>query len=100
MRLWHFLFAILGVALVLAIAREPMGRVALVVFFTGICLIFLGTSSLMMLFRTFGEIGMARTGRHYLEAIFATAGVLFFGTVSILTVIWFGAVVLQRVVMG
>lgn len=90
MKLWHLLLAIVGTAIVLAIARDPIGRVALIVFTTALGLMILGVSSLLMLFRTVGAIGMARSLWHYVEATFATAGVLFFGTAAMLAVLWCG----------
>ena len=90
MKLWHLLFAVFGASLAFAVARDPVGRVGLVVFFTMIGLIVLGTSSVVMLFRTIGLIGMAQTVGDHLEALAATVGVLFFGTAGMLAVLWCG----------
>jgi hypothetical protein len=98
MRLWHFLFVVAFVAMVLAIARDPIGRVALVVFFTAIGVMILATSSIMLMFRAVSALGSADSLGSYAEAIVATAGVVFFGTSSMLFVLWCGMGMIQKVV--
>ncbi len=97
MRLWHILFGVFLSATVLAIAREEVGRVAIVVFATTISEVFLGTASLLMLFRTFGAIGMARNAMMYVEAIAATIAVLFVGTAAMAGVLYIGIFLLTLV---
>ncbi|MDB5351552.1 MAG: hypothetical protein JWN86_2799 [Planctomycetota bacterium] len=98
MRLWHLIFAVFLTALCLAFCRDEVGRVALTIFVTGLCLIFLATSSLMLLFRTFGALGMARSWLGQIEALAATIGVLCFGSASMWAVLWCGLAVVQKVV--
>lgn len=90
MRLWHLVFGVFLASLILAIARDATGRIALIVFFTAIGVMVLGTSSVMMLFRTVAAIGMARSVGSYAEALAATAGVLFLGAGSMLIVLYCG----------
>jgi hypothetical protein len=98
MRLWHILFAVFVLAMGMGIAREEVGRVAVIVFLTTLGEVFLGTSSLLMLFRTFGAMGMARSPLDYAEAIAATAGVLVVGAGSMVGVMWCGAAMVTLVV--
>lgn len=90
MRTWHLTFAVFLAALAFAFAREEVGRVALVVFLTASAMVALGTTSVMLLFRTFGSLGTARRAGDYVEAVAATLGVLAFGASSMLAVLWCG----------
>lgn len=98
MRLWHLLTLVLMVALVLAIARSDVGRVALIVFFTGIGEIILGVTALMQLFKTIGAFGEARGLTAHVEAIVATALVLLIATIGMNAVLWAGLWLLQELV--
>ncbi len=98
MKLWHLVFAVFLASLALAISREEVGRVTLVVFCTAMGVIVLGVSSLLLLFRTVGSLGSARGVLGHLEAIAATTGVLFFGGAGMLAVLWFGASVVRMVI--
>jgi hypothetical protein len=98
MRLWHILTTVFFVALVLAIARSDVGKVGLIVFFTGLGEVVLGATALMHLFKTIGALGMARGLSAHVEAIVATALVLMVATVSMNAVLWAGVVLLQAVV--
>jgi hypothetical protein len=98
MRLWHLLFAVFVVALVLAIGQDDVGRVALVVFVTGLGEVVLGTTALMCLFQTVGGIGEAKTLGAHLEAIAATILVLVLGTLAMNAVLWAGVWLVQQVV--
>lgn len=98
MRLWHLIFLVMMAAIVLTVAREPFGRVALVVFVTGLIEFILGTAFIMTLFRTFGAIGEARHILAYLEAIVATALVLIVAAYAMMAVLWVGVWLVQRVV--
>jgi hypothetical protein len=98
MRLWHLIFLVMMSAIVLTVARESVGRVALVVFVTGLIEFILGTTFIMTLFRTFGAIGEAQRLTAYLEAILATALVLVVASYVMNLVLWAGVWLVQRVV--
>lgn len=98
MRLWHLLTIVLFVALVLAIARSDVGKVALIVFFTGLGEIILGVTALLHLFKTIGALGAARGLTAHLEAIVATALVLLVATLSMNAVLWAGVWLLREIV--
>jgi hypothetical protein len=98
MRLWHILFAVFVLAMGMGIARDEVGRVAVIVFLTALGEVVLGTSFLMMLFRTFGALGMARSPMAYAEAIAATAGVLVVAAGAMVGVLWCGAAMVVLVV--
>src|SRR5690349_1207061 len=76
MRLWHLVFGVLVVSLALALSRDPVGRVAVIVFLIGLGEAVLGTTALMALFQTIGAIGAARTCFEHAEAFLATTVVL------------------------
>jgi hypothetical protein len=63
-------------ALALAVAREPVGRVALVVFVTLGGELVCGTTAVMLLFRTFAALADSRDLLDYAQALMATAVVL------------------------
>jgi hypothetical protein len=97
MKLWHLIFVVFLAALSMAVARDPVGRVALVVFVTSLSMIALGTASLLLLFRAISAIGSAESTYSYIEACAATAGVLVFGSSSMLFVLWCGVGLVTRV---
>src|SRR5262245_2063150 len=99
MRLWQFLAAVLGVAMLLTIARDDVGRVALTVFFTGLAEVALGTTALMLLFRTVGGIGEAKGVAAHVEAMAATALVLLLASLAMNGVLWVGIWLVQQVVL-
>ncbi len=76
MRILHILFAVFMLALALTVAREPVGRVALVVFITLGAELACGTTAVMLLFQTIAAIGDARDVVEYAQAFLATAIVL------------------------
>lgn len=76
MRLWHLLAFVLGVSLVLTLARDPLTRVFLIVFVTGLGEVFLGLVAVMSLFQTVGALGQARGPAEHAEALAATSVVL------------------------
>lgn len=80
MRLWHWLLGAALLAVVLTIARDPAGRVAMVVFFTMVGEVIVGTTAIMMLFQTVGAIGEAKGLVEHAAAVFATTVVLAIGT--------------------
>jgi hypothetical protein len=95
MRLWHILFAVMLVALIMAISRDAAGRVAVIVFFGGLVEVVLGTTALMHLFQTIGQFGAARGLYAHLEALMATIVVLILATASMNAVMWIGIILLQ-----
>lgn len=76
MRLWHLVFAVLVVAVVLALARDDVGMVAMIVFVTGLGECVLGTTALMALFQTIGAIGESKGWTDGMTALTATTVVL------------------------
>src|SRR5215218_6327929 len=51
MRLWHVTFGVILLALVLTLIREDVGRVAVIVFFTGLGEVAFGTAGVLALFQ-------------------------------------------------
>jgi hypothetical protein len=96
MRLWHLVAAVLFVALLLSISRDEVGRVALIVFFTGLAEVFLGTTALMLLFRTVGGIGEAHDATTYIEAVSATLLVILIASLLMNGVLWVGVTLVQN----
>ena len=54
MRLWHLFVVILALGLVLAIVRDQVGRIALIVFVTALGEAIIGTTAILALFQTIG----------------------------------------------
>jgi hypothetical protein len=98
MRLWHLLLGVFLVSILLAISREPVGRVAIVVFLTGLGELVVGLTAVMMLFQTIGAIGNAEDLLSYVTAIGATLVVLVAASVTMNALFWIGAELVQRVV--
>ena len=76
MRILHILYGVFMLALAFAVAREPVGRVAVIVFLTLAGELICGTTALMLLFQTVGSIGDARGALEYVQGLMATAIVL------------------------
>ena len=76
MRLWHLALLTLVTAVILSLASDPVGRVSVIVFLTGLGDVALGTTALLALFQTLGAIGEARGFVAHVEAIAATTVVL------------------------
>ena len=76
MRLWHLTVVILMLGVVFSLVRDPVGRVGLIVFVTGLGETALGVTAIMALFQTVGAIGMARGLLEHAEAMAATTVVL------------------------
>jgi hypothetical protein len=76
MRIWHFIFGIVVLALILVICRDTAGQVAVVVFFTAIGELVFGTAALLALFQTLGALGHAKGLVAVAEASIATVIVL------------------------
>jgi hypothetical protein len=98
MRLSHLILVVFLCATLFGVAREPYGRVAIVVFCTGGTVIWLALLAIVTLFRTLGALGEARSIYAHLEAIVATGLVLVVASVSINAVLWAGTWLCLRVV--
>lgn len=98
MRVSHLIFMVFVAAVLLTVAREPTGRVAIVVFFTGLGEFLLGLTAVMTLFRTVGGIGHARTRLAYFEAIASTLVVLVVASLMMNALLWVGVGLVQRAV--
>jgi hypothetical protein len=83
MRLIHLVGLVLLAAICLSIARDEVGRVALIVFFAGLGTIAVTTAALLLLFRTLGGLGEAQRGLAYVEALAATALVLVLASLAV-----------------
>jgi hypothetical protein len=88
MRLWHLVLGIFVTALALSIARDPIGRVALIVFVVGLGEVVSGTVALLALFQTVGAIGEADSLSTHAGAVLATSVVLAAAT-SIMAALFF-----------
>jgi len=82
MKIQTLAFAILIVAFVLAVCRDPAGRVGLIVFVTGVGEVVLGLAAVMALFQAVGSLGLARGLLEHAEALAATTVVLVVGTAA------------------
>ncbi len=86
MRLWHLVFAVAIVSVVMTLVRDEAGRVGVIVFIFGAGECAFGIAALMALFRTVGAIGQARGLIAHAAAIVATTLVL--ATASMIMVAW------------
>jgi hypothetical protein len=98
MRISTLLFIVLLAGLILTIARDEVGRVALIVFFTGLGTTISGVASVMALFQTVGAFGEARTLSSHVEALAATILVLTIGSSVMLGLMFGGALLIQWVI--
>ncbi len=98
MRIWHLIVAVIITATFLTLWRDPVGRVALIVFVTGLGEVFFGLTALLALFRTIGAIGQARRLSAYAEALVATGLVLVVASALMNGLLWIGVWLVQRVV--
>jgi hypothetical protein len=80
MKLWQMVFAIVLIAVVLVLFRDPTGRVFVIVFVTGLGEFVLGLAAVMALFQTVGALGEAKGLFDHFEALAATTGVLAVGS--------------------
>ena len=99
MRLSSLLFAVLVIGVVLGIARDEVGRLALIVFLTGLGTTVAGVASIMALFQTIGAFGEARTISAHVEALAATIVVLAVGS-SVMLGLMFGGGLYARADVG
>ncbi len=98
MRLWHTTYAVFVFAMMFTVAREPAGRVAIVIFITGLCVLVCTLTGLMLLFRTVGSLGEADG---LFEAVQCAVATLVVGTVAayiVVTLLGIGASLVQRVI--
>lgn len=69
MRLWHLVLFVLFAGIILAIVRDTVGRIALIVFITALGEVVLGTTAVMALFQTIGasawRTAFSSTGRRW-----------------------------------
>ena len=91
MRLWHIFVFILALSLVLAIVRDPLGRIALIVFLTASGEVVIGTTAVMALFQTIGSLGEAKGLFAHAEAVATTALVLIIATTVMSSWLFAGA---------
>lgn len=95
MRLSTLAFLVLILALIFAIVRDEVGRVAVIVFFTGLGTVGAGLGSIMALFQTVGALGEARTVSAHVEALAATVLVLSFGSTLVLGLLLGGGLLIR-----
>ena len=86
MRLWHLVFAVAIVSVVMTLVRDDAGRVAVIVFVFGVGECAFGVAALMALFQTVGAFGEARGLVAHAAAVAATTLVL--ATASTIMVAW------------
>jgi hypothetical protein len=91
MRLWHLFVFILALSLVLAIVRDPVGRIALIVFLTALGEVVIGTTAVMALFQTIGSLGEAKGVFAHAEAVATTTLVLIIATTVMTSWLFAGA---------
>lgn len=76
MRILHIVYAVFMLAMAFAVAREPVGRVALVVFIALGGELVCGTTAVMLLFQTIASIADSRDTLECVQGLMATAIVL------------------------
>src|ERR1017187_2877471 len=91
MRLWHLLVVIVALSLILAIVRDTVGRIALIVFVTALGEAIIGTTAVLALFRTIGGIGEAKGLFAHAEAFATTALVVIIATTVMASWLFAGA---------
>ncbi len=95
MRISTLIFAVLVIGMILGIARDEVGRVAVIIFFTGLGTVVAGVTSIMALFQTIGALGEARSLVAHVEALAATVLVMMLGSSAILGVMFGGVLLVQ-----
>src|SRR5262249_48244116 len=86
MRLWHLFVFIMVMGMVLAIARDPVGRIAMIVFVTALGEVVIGTTAILALFQTIGSLA---------EAVATTTLVLVLATAIMSSWLFAGAWLVQ-----
>jgi hypothetical protein len=95
MRLWHLFVFIIGLGVILAIVRDPVGRIALIVFFTALGEVIFGTTAVLALFQTIGALGEAKGLVAHAEAVASTTLVLIVATAIMSSWLFAGAWLVQ-----
>jgi hypothetical protein len=95
MRLWHLVVFIMVLGMCLAIARDPVGRVALIVFITALGEVVIGTTAILALFQTIGSLGEAKGLVAHAEAVATTTLVLVLATAIMSSWLFAGAWLVQ-----
>ena len=95
MRLWHLVVFIMGLGLVLAVVRDPVGRIALIVFVTALGEVIIGTTAVLALFQTIGSLGEAKGVVAHAEAVATTTLVLVIATAVMSSWLFAGAWLVQ-----
>jgi len=95
MRLWHLFVFILALAVILAIVRDQVGRIAIIVFTTALGEVIFGTTAVLALFQTIGAIGEAKGLFAHAEAVATTALVLIIATTIMSSWLFAGAWLVQ-----
>ena len=98
MRLWHLFVAIMALSLIFTIIRDPVGRIALIVFLTGLGEVVFGTTAILALFQTIGSLGEAKGLFAHAEAVAATALVLIIATTIMSSWLFAGAWLVQSAI--
>jgi hypothetical protein len=96
MRLWHLFVVILGLSLIFTVVRDPVGRIALIVFLTALGEVVIGTTAILALFQTIGSLGEAKGLFAHAEAVATTALVLIIATTIMSTWLFAGAWLVQH----
>jgi hypothetical protein len=95
MRLWHLFVFIMVMGMVLAIARDPVGRIAMIVFVTALGEVVIGTTAILALFQTIGSLGEAKGLVAHAEAVATTTLVLVLATAIMSSWLFAGAWLVQ-----
>ena len=98
MRLWHLFVFIIALGMVLAISRDPVGRIALIVFFTALGEVVFGTTAVLALFQTIGALGEAKGLVAHAEAVATTTLVLVIATAVMSAWLFVGAWLVQAAI--
>ncbi len=98
MRILHIIYGVFMLALAFAVAREPVGRVAVIVFITLGGELVCGTTAVMLLFHTVASIGEARDALDCVQGLMATAVVLVVASWLMLGMLYLCATIIGRVV--
>jgi hypothetical protein len=95
MRLSTLVFVVLVLGTIMGIARDEVGRVAVIVFFTGLSTCVAGVAAIMALFQTVGALGEAKSIGAHVEALAASVLVLAVGSLIMLGLLFGGGLLVQ-----
>lgn len=98
MRILHIVYVVFMLAMALAVAREPVGRVALVVFVALGAELICGTAAVMILFQTVSSIAEARDALECVQGLMATAVVLAVASSLMLAMLSLAMTMVARVI--